>query len=433
MPSHAQARLAEVTVAAATVVATAIPSVTTRRQRTATAWFTASGTPRMATSGRNGTLSCLPQQASALFDPSDPSWTAADVLRAMQSVRSRLRVPFYIYDGTAVASNFSVAAEVSKVQQCIKEHSRRTKQQSLAAWKNHGYNMAEYMFLKALEGHPWRVSEAAAADILVVPGFAGFETEAYHSCRRLVRSWVIASAVKQSREWLTRPHDHLVVSDMWYANWHPSWDRATGLAARGVYGNLTHDFNGSSKARAPPSEVNLYLTRAWLETHKAEPMLGKGATHLLSVTYRRRKEQLAATDMMIAMPQADSQVLAVPQEEAQLKGVGVEDASRTRRLDFFFGGQTTAHIGPGRRHLGYYVRWAPTTDGWGALRSQPSTRLPRSPSLLTARRSQPQPQTPASSQALASSRPATSASSQSPVHQCQGLCCHGGAWLIGRC
>ena len=298
----------------------------------------------------------------------------------MQSVRSRLRVPFYIYDGDAVASNFSVAAEVSKVEQCIEEHSERNQKQTRSQehtskrWKVHGYNMAEFMFLKALDSHPWRVSRAAAADILVVPGFAGFETEVYHSCQRLVRSWVIASAVKQSHTWLTRSCDHLVVSDVWYSNWYPSWARATGMAARTVVGNLTHDFHGSSAARAPPSEVNLYLTRAWLETHQAKPLFGKGSTYHLAETYVGRQEQLNATDMMIAMPQADSQVLAVPQEETQVKSVGVEDASRTRRLNFFFGGQTTAHVGPGRRHLGYYVRRAP--------HSQPGI-LPLASSTLT--------------------------------------------------
>ena len=313
----------------------------------------------MAAAAKPRQLSCVPQKASAVFDPSDPSWTAGDVLHAMQAVRERLRVPFYIYDGAAVAPNFSLSEELKKVQSCIAKHdSLRVPRR----WQAHGYNMGEYLFLRELESHPWRVPEAAAAAILVIPGFAGFEGERkYAGCARLVHSSVIVSAVMRTQEWLSRSRDHLVVSDFWN-NWYPSWATYPRDPKR-AHDNQTapHD-----KPAATPSAKSRFLTRAWLETHPADLLIGENATRLYSVTYagesragRGRKDQGDSADVMIAMPQADSQMRAVlPREQARIESASAEDSSMPRRLDFFFGGQTTTFIGPGRRHLGYYVRWS---------------------------------------------------------------------------
>ena len=61
-----------------------------------------------------GPLSCQPQQPSKLFQPSDPTWTADDVIRSVEAVRERLRVPFYLYDAEAIGPNFSLRAELEK-------------------------------------------------------------------------------------------------------------------------------------------------------------------------------------------------------------------------------------------------------------------------------------------------------------------------------
>ena len=327
-----------------------------------------------------GQLSCQPQRPARLFQHSDPSWTADDVVRAVEAVRERLRVPFYLYDGEAIGRDFSLRAELEKVELCVARLRRETAARGrdgkpkLQDW----YAEAEALFVRALIDHPWRVADAASATILVIPEFPSY-TQTICQAERAMHHWHIASAVKSSPNWRARPRDHLALSLGFWHYFYPSWARSTGMdersmeARRVVSGNTTHDIGygrdvpspshgGGDRSKAsslafqqkhplpaaaPSNEVDLYLSRVWIETLKSAPLIRKEHG---CCPYTGRREQLAHNDLHLLAPYV---------EPAEHAAWGVRnDSRRGRRLDFFFGGQTTARFGPGRRHLGYYVRWA---------------------------------------------------------------------------
>jgi hypothetical protein len=205
------------------------------------------------------------------------------------------------------------------------------------------YAIAQYHFLRSVAAHPWRVRSAHEADIIVIPGIADMRTR----CSTLASHEEIAAAVLKTTVWQERHADHLYVSSSWTRlHWAENFTITRSfIQSVSPYELQLHD------SLAPPPQTALdvliphpyvdhgdrTLTKAWIKNDNTSVAVGHDG-HLRP--HHGRESASAVT--------GDNTSVAVG-----------------RDVDFFFGGQTTMRIGPGRRHLGYYVRWA-LMDQWSA-------------------------------------------------------------------
>lgn len=267
-------------------------------------------------------LSCVSaQNLSRLFPPHDPQWEAQDVIQAIEKVRRNLRVPFFIYDAADIG--VSLDAELAKMDGC-----------GILSQRGLFYS-GEYWFLKAASTHPWRVRNASEADILVVPGLINFEKQpgaagpATFSCSGITPHRLIAERVRRTPTWQERSQDHVFVTMAWCCYPLSQWYSKS----KADFGNSTHS-----------------LMRFFLETKLFEPMLQH--------KFGREAGQIRSSDYVLPAPYVDSgPVVSSSSSDEAARGRAGESRAANRTLDFFFGGQTTTRVGPGRRHMGYYVRW----------------------------------------------------------------------------
>lgn len=90
-------------------------------------------------------------------DPRDPTWSAEEFIAAWEQERSKLSVPFYMYDGMVGTTNFTAAQ--AALDRCLQN------KDSLDLWHSRG----ESFIYKQLQHHPWRVASSKDAKIIVVP------------------------------------------------------------------------------------------------------------------------------------------------------------------------------------------------------------------------------------------------------------------------
>lgn len=232
------------------------------------------------------------------------------MIHALESLRSALHVPFFLYDQGEIG--ISVANELEKLERCSVNQ------------QPHFYT-AGYWFLKRAAEHPWRVRNASLARILVVPGLIDFNL--LPPCRALnVTSWPrVASAVSRHPLWRQRFHDHILVS----------------TASHGMSG--LSKYRLANRSQLPSDRQWPSLTRFFLETMFFAPHHPRYAP--------REGRQRNISDYLLPVPYVDGGSAYLTDDRDNR-----HDAAK-RSIDFFFGGQTTTRIGPGRRHLGYYSRW----------------------------------------------------------------------------
>lgn len=147
-------------------------------------------------------------------DPRDPSWSAEEFITAWEEVRSKLSVPFWMYDGMVGMTNFSAAQ--TALQHCIDDG-------SLSPIANSRHSGGEFMIYKQLQHHPWRVASSKDAKIIVVP-IAMVMLETYLAkrsfCSELGCSLLcpgydavaMFNAIRQGLLFQQRSNDHLWVS-----------------------------------------------------------------------------------------------------------------------------------------------------------------------------------------------------------------------------
>ena len=266
------------------------------------------------------------------FALDDSSWTADEVIGRLELLRSQQRVPFYLYDADML-DGISVAGELRKVETC---------NVSSVAGDDFQYAIAQYHVLRSAATHPWRVRTAHEADIIVIPGIADMRTR----CDTLASHEDIAAAVLKTAVWQERHRDHLYVSSSW-TRFH--WAENFTITRSFIQSVSPYELQLHDSLPPPPQTAldaliphpyvdhgDRRLTKAWVENNNTSVAIGHDG-HL------RPHHGLASAPVVAG-------------DNSGAVAVG-------RDVDFFFGGQTTTRIGPGRRHLGYYVRWA-LMDQW---------------------------------------------------------------------
>lgn len=255
-------------------------------------------------------LSCASSQPLGKhFQPTDSRWEASTVIRAIESVRAGLRVPFFIYDRAEIGVDLD--RELGKLDRC-----------NVSQVPGLFYG-GEYWFLKAAARHPWRVYDPSSAAIIVVPGFPTFEGHgeavAFRGCPGLTAFSVIADRVSRTPLWEQRSRDHIFISMGW-----------RHFAAAIQPANVSNRSGADARS----------LTRFFIE-HSA---------FSLSIRETKRPAEQASKD---------DYVLPAPYVENGPADDFDDGGERATPIhDFFFGGQTTSRLGPGRRHVGYYMRWS---------------------------------------------------------------------------
>ena len=249
-------------------------------------------------------LSCDAPLNLTHFARQNPSWRASDLIESVETIRSRQRVPFYLYDAPTLPH--SVADELSLLEQ--------SRCRGLTMWSG------EYWFLKQLLRHPWRVGAPAEADILVIPSLVVWsEASAHMRCVRLTPFATIMSAVYKTTSWQERRHDHMWGSMLW----------TQGNAATGM---------------------NAPILRLGVETRYNKPMLYD--------QYASRPPLNGSSgDWLIAAPYVDPDTGSSSPWAVADPVFNGSDGLGVRGTDFFFGGRTSTRIGPGRAQMGYYARW----------------------------------------------------------------------------
>ena len=107
-------------------------------------------------------LSCAaPQRMKDLFPPEDLTWRASDVVEAIEQVRKKLRVPFFVYGKETGLP--TLEEDLAAAERCMANLSAVPR----VAQK---YAPGELWFFRSLVAHPWRTENADLAAILIVPG-----------------------------------------------------------------------------------------------------------------------------------------------------------------------------------------------------------------------------------------------------------------------
>ena len=253
------------------------------------------------------------------FARDDPTWSADELIRRVGRMRSEQRVPFYLYDADML-DGINITRELRKVEACRIVHK---------SGDDYQYTIAQYYFMRSVATHPWRVRSADQADVIVIPGIPDMK----HRCPALVSHEEIAAAVQKSAIWQARPRDHLYVSSEWRRF---RWAINSSVITRAFIQSRT------------PFELLL---------HDAPP-----------------KANTLNHDLLIAHPYVDN--------GPRNSSAATDSQPAKRDVDFFFGGQTSTRIGPGRRHLGYYSRWQLMGQWSGAPRAFPKTLLIETDEML---------------------------------------------------
>ena len=342
--------------------------------------FHAQGRPSLSCHGS--------QNVESLFPQASTQWSARDVALVVENVRARAPpVPFYLYDEPVLP--VSMRKELAKLDRC-------------GVWAKQYQYGGESWFLRSLLDHPWRVSNSSKAELLVIPSLHAFQVPRGRGgapkstfCRGLTPQAALDAAIVSTHEWRTRKGDHVYVGLEWEYNCLPT---PTGCMA-------THA-TPSSNAGNAQSEVHGdvvggrgALMRAFIETRLSHPLTGRvytkrtppegeprllvapyvdnghGVDHHTALSYAR---QWAADEREVGSAYAAGASLFsdenlprhlplppsgepsdAPAAAADTEAsAGMDHLSHHRDIAFFFGGRTSRTIGPGRRGLGYYVRWA---------------------------------------------------------------------------
>jgi hypothetical protein len=163
-------------------------------------WTPSSPTAIVGACGHNYDFSTL--------EPEDPSWSAEDFIAAWEEERSKLSVPFYMYDGMVGTTNFT-ASQVA-LQKCLQNNTVM----------NMAHSGGELFIYQQLQNHPWRVSSSKDAKIIVVP-IAMTMLGSYFANESLWANYKgvnncsgyhvvdMFNAVAQSSLFQERPNDHL--------------------------------------------------------------------------------------------------------------------------------------------------------------------------------------------------------------------------------
>ena len=267
--------------------------------------------------------SCSPIPIPAV---EDSSWSASELISAVESARAQQAVTFYLYDKPDIP--MSVAEELHKLERCG------------TPAKLYHYGGA-YWFLRQLLNHSWRVSEPARAQLLVVPNLHEYDVAKGPGgggrgqfCKGLKPTEKIMKHILHANAWRHRPLDHVFVGLDW--------------EYRTIPGQNASEHGG--------------MLRGFVETRWSTPMThgftprslgGHAEGHFLVVApYVDNGPSYYHDTLAERWAQEEALAFAAPSQPSR-------QALRTKRnVTHFFGGRTSTRIGPGRAQLGYYVRWS---------------------------------------------------------------------------
>ena len=230
-------------------------------------------------------------------------------------------------------------------------------------------------------------------------------------CRGLTPQVAITGAIMRTREWRTRKADHVFVSLDWEYSCLPT--PPSGCMASASTGDErapSNDGGGRTSDELVSRAPRVDMFHAFVEARWSDPMLGP--------TYRRKPAQPTGQRLLVAPyvdnghgmehhdaaqyaqqwaaderlagaayvegasflsdgpslpPASDKRDGAIAASAASMSASGTATPATApaaapptidssgggrRNITFFFGGRTSRNIGPGKKGLGYYVRWA---------------------------------------------------------------------------
>ena len=254
--------------------------------------------------GRN--LSCTAQRPEAVWPLHDVRWNADSVIESIDAVRRSMRVPFYIYE----------LPGIMRVEEGLDLLDLNCDAQSTTQT----YDSAEHHFLRALVPHPWRTRDAGAAQLLIVPLFMGWENRKRcpEGVRRPTPAKLVMRAINSTATWQQRRLDHLFVCLDWASSGKPLLPRAP-------------------------------IMRVYVEARWSEPMT-RG--YLPREPWQNYSRPDRSSNFLLVAPYVDNGGPAATESERRVRW-----RSSERNLSFFWGGAASRRVGPGRTHMGYYVRW----------------------------------------------------------------------------